>query len=240
MTPQTSSPVDRSALKQRRPALAACLTLFLIFSGCMSLQLTQFQKHAARGDHEWVATQAIECQKASDRCGRLHLIKGEACFRLAKAGREAAVNFACAADELKNGLALKPSWEDAYDQLHFQENLCESLSNLHDLQTGETAQRTLDRFVVAAQALYQLAPESVPAVYYLSRSRLRKIAPMLSGINAATRVPVCNRLKRTVTGVLAVMEIAKDHPLPDWDRFADHYHRLAFDLGAAIRAADCR
>ena len=238
--PQTRSPVYRSALKWKRPALAASLSLILIFSGCASMQLRQFQKHAERGDHEWIVGQAIACQKASDVCGQLHLIKGAACFRLAKAGRKPAVNYICATDELEKGLALKPSWTDAGAQLYVQENLCESLSNLQALQSGETAERTIDRFVEAAKAFYQLAPEQVPAVYYLSRARLNQMEPILLYINAATRVPVCSQLKRTVTHVLAVMETARGQALPDWSRFADHYERLAFDLGAAMHAADCR
>jgi len=240
MTPQTRSPLHRTALKLGQPALAGCLTLILIFSGCASLQLSQFQKHAARGEYDWIAAQAIACQGASDKCGQLHLTKGNACFRLAKMGREPAVNFACAADELKKGLALKPSWDAAGVQLQFQENLCESLSNLQDLQSGETAEQTLDRLMEAAKALYQLAPESIPAVYYLSSARLMQIKPMLWDNSAATRVPICIRLKRTVTRVLAVMETARGHALPDWDRYAEHYERLVFDLGAAIRAGDCR
>ncbi len=237
---QTPPLVYRSALKWKRPALAACLTLILIFSGCAGMQLRQFQKHAKHGDHEWITGQAIACQKVSDVCGQLHLIKGGACFRLAKAGRKPAVNYACATDELEKGLALKPSWEDAGAQLYFQENLCESLSNLQALQSGEMAERTLDRFVEAAKALYRLAPERVPAVYYLSRARLKRMEPMLLDINAATRVPVCSRLMRTVTQVLAVMETARGQTLPDWNRLADNFERLAFDLGVAMHAADCR
>jgi len=53
-------------------------------------------------------------------------------------------------------------------------------------------------------------------------------------------MPVCIRLKRTVTRVLAVMETARGDTLPDWNRFADNYQRLAFDLGAAMQAAECR
>jgi hypothetical protein len=70
----------------------------------------------------------------------------------------------------------------------------------------------------AAKALYQLAPESIPAVYYLSSARLIEIEPMLREVNAAARVPVCIQLKRTVTRVLAVMETAKGETLTDWDR----------------------
>ena len=224
----------------RLAAGAAFLALILILSGCTNLQLRQFQKHAARGDHEWIAAQAIACQKASDACGQLHLIKGDACFRLAKMDREPAVNFACAADELQKGLALTPAGDAVGVRLQFQEILCESLIRLQDLQSGETAEQTLDRLMKAAKALYQLAPESTPAVYYLSSARLMQIQPMLQNINAATRVPVCSRLKRTVTRVLAVMETTRRHAVPDWDRFANKYERLVFDLGTAIRTADCR
>jgi hypothetical protein len=240
MTPQTRSPVHRTALMRGQPALAVCLVLILVFSGCTSLQLSQFRQHAARGDQEWLAAQAINCQRASDGCGQLHLIRGDACFRLAKMGRDPAVNFACAADELKKGLTLKPSWDNADVQLRYQENLCESLRNLKDLQSGETAEQTVDRFLGAAKALYQLAPESVPAVYYLASARLMQMEPMLGDINAATRVPVCIRLKRTVTRVLAVMETARENTPSDWDRFADNYQRLVFDMGSAMQAAECR
>jgi hypothetical protein len=63
---------------------------------------------------------------------------------------------------------------------------------------------------------------------------------MLHDINAATRVPVCLRLRRTVNRVLAMMENARGDTLPDWDRFAGDYQRLAFELGVAMQAAECR
>ena len=240
MIPQTPSSVHRTALKWRKPALTACLALILLFSGCASLHLSRFQQHAARDDHEWIAAQAIPCQKVSDGCGQLHLIRGDACFRLAQMGRDPAVNFACAADELEKGLALKPSWDAPDVQLQYQESLCNCLKRLHGLRSGKKAEQTLDRLVEAAKALYKLAPESLPAVYYLASARLMRIEPMLGDINAATRVPICIRLKRTVNRVLAVMETARESTPSDWDRFADDYQRLVFDLGSAMQAAECR
>ena len=67
-----------------------------------------------------------------------------------------------------------------------------------------------------------------------------EIEPLLGDINAATRVPICIRLKRTVNRVLTVMENARGDTPADWERFAGDYQRLAFDLGAAMRAAECR
>ncbi|MEE4114500.1 MAG: hypothetical protein V2I40_16905 [Desulfobacteraceae bacterium] len=161
-------------------------------------------------------------------------------MRLAKMGREPAVNFACAADELEIGLDLKQSWDAAGAERQYREKLCESLRHLQGGPSGETAERTPSRFLDAAKALYQLSPESVPAVYYLASARLMEIEPMLGNIDAATRVPICIRLKRTVNRVLTAMENARGDPSPDWERFAGDYQRLAFDLGAAIRDAECR
>jgi hypothetical protein len=233
-------PLPRHRRSRFQGIAALCLTAVLLASGCASNQLNTFKKRAAQGDSGWIASQPVTCEKATTVCGRLHLMKGDACFRLARSGTSPADNDACAADELERGLALTSSWPD--DAIHRQvrENLCESLKNLHDLQSGEAARQTLARFEAASEALHRLAPESVPAVYYLATVRLRQVQPMLMDINAATRVPVCNRLKRTVIRVLVIMEAADQAPPPEWDRFSGRVQRLAFDLGAAIREAQCR
>lgn len=240
MTTQPRSIVQRFSQVLGRPVLSFCLTLILVLTGCTAMQLNTFKRHSASGDHGWIAAQAVRCENASDVCGQLHLIKGDACFRLAKADTGPGDNYTCAADALEKGLALNHSWADAAVHRQFQENLCESLKNLQDRQSTEAAAQTLIRFVNAAEALYQLAPQSVPAVYYLARVRLEQVKPLLLDINAALRVPVCNRLRRSVTKVLSLMETAGGDPLPEWDRFADNFQRLAFDLGAAMRAAECR
>lgn len=221
-------------------SLTLCLASMLMVAGCAANQLNTFKKRAEQGDLGWIASQPVDCGKATTACGRLHLMKGDACFQLARSGTAPADNDACAADELERGLALTPTWPDDAIHRQFQENLCESLRNLHGLQSGEAARQTLARFEAASKALHRLAPGSVPAVYYLASVRLRQVQPMLMDINAATRVPVCNRLKRTVTRVLVMMESASQAPPPEWDRFADSVQRLAFDLGTAIRVAQCR
>jgi hypothetical protein len=223
-----------------RPLLALCLTLIMVFAGCAAIQLNSFNKHAANGNHAWIAAQTITCDKASNVCGRLHLIKGDACFHLAKVDPASVANYACAADELELGLSLNRSWANPTLQRQFQENLCESLENLQDLQSNEAAAQTLARFEDAAKGLYQLAPRSASAVYYLSAARLKQVQSMLMDINPADRIPVCNRLKRALTNVLSMMEATKKEPLPESDRFADRYQRLSYDLGVAIRDAECR
>lgn len=204
------------------------------------MQLGEFKKRAANGDHAWVAAQTIACKKASDRCGQLHLIKGDACFRLAKAGTSPEVNFNCAADELSMGLELRPSWSDATAHRQFQENLCESLRNLAKPEDRNTSGPAINRLVEAAERLYRLAPESVPAVFYIEDARLKSIQATLPDLDAASRIPACNRLKRSVNRVLATMEAADKDAVPDWHRYAHNFQRLSYDLGMAINAAECR
>lgn len=224
---------------RRRVTICLFLMTAVALGGCAAWQLGTFKKHAAAGDFKWIAAQAVTCDKPSDACGRLHLIRGEACFRLAQNHTHALDNYACASDELGKGLALNRTWEDAAVHRRFQENLCESLRNLQNRQSGKAAAKTAGRLLAAAKGLYQLAPESVAAVYYLAEARLRQIQPMLTDINPATRVPVCSRLKRAVTGVLSMIEKAKHTALPEWGRFAGHYQRLSFELGTTMQAAQC-
>ena len=219
-----------------------CLTVGLFAVGCSSLRVHELETRAAHGDDHWIADQSIICHEAADACARQHLIKGEACYRLARSGDRPRDRYACAADELEIGLGLSASAkeETRHDRAVLQERLCESLLQLQAMQSGAAAGQTLKRLAQAAQTLYALRPEGVPAIYYLSRVRLIEIEPRLPAITVADRLPVCSRLKRTVTRVLAVMENAELEPPPDWEHFADRYERLVFDLGAAMRAAECR
>jgi len=219
--------------------IAMTFFLLLILTGCTSVQLNRFKKHVDRNDYQWIADREVGCQETSASCGRLHLLKGDACLRLAGAADATADRYACAARELAMGLALTPSWSDPAEQQRFQENLCEALKNLQDLQSGEAAEKTLARLAEAAEALYQLAPGSLAAVYYLAEARLRQVQPELPDLNPARRVPVCHRLERTLNGVLSTMTSARRSNSRQWERYAQNYHRLSFDLGSAIRMAEC-
>jgi hypothetical protein len=219
--------------------VAIFLSSLLMLAGCADVRLNRFNAHADRNDYRWIADQEVGCRKADETCGRLHLIKGDACLRLARAAETATDRYACAADELARGLALVPSWPDPAERQRFQENLCEALQHLQDLQSGEDAEKTRVRFIKAAQALYQLAPESLPAIYYLASARLQQMQPELTDLNAARRVPVCSRLKRALNGVLSTMQSARQSDSRQWKRYATRYQRLSFDLGRAIRAAEC-
>lgn len=224
-----------------QPAVALICLLFIVgCTGCSALRLRQMQRHAARGDDAWIAAQTIDCETPSPTCSQLHRLKGASCLRLAESGKDPAGYFACAADALATAIDLTPSGENGGQPLDLHEQYCEALDGLQGSQTGPTAQKTRQRLLQAAQTLYRLAPDSIPATYYLSIARLRELEPRLTAITAADRLPVCSRLKRTVNRVLSRMETAQYDRPPDWQRFAERYQRLAFDLGSALHAADCR
>ena len=212
----------------------------LILAGCATLQLERFHEHAKRGDDRWIAAQVIDCNPGSDVCNQLHLIKGAACLRVARSSHASVEAYRCAADELTVGLAQQRSWSDPSVHRRLKEDLCESLQGLYARQRDDAAETTLARLVEAAEALYQLAPESIPAVYYLAHARLRQLQRKLPGLAVFDRLPVCNRLKRTLMSVLTTMETAESTPSADYQRLVAHYERLAFELGAAVAAADCR
>lgn len=238
MITPSRGPAHRSTRRRRVPA--AVLPLVLVLWGCAGPQLHQFNQHANRHDHQWIAAQEIRCRQASHRCGQLHLIKASACLHLGESGNAPIVDFTCAADHFETAIALKTTWKDAGRRLDVQEKLCRSLDRLQRLQTGSAAEQTLDRLVAAAQALYQLSPQSVAAVYYLSRARLSQTAPLLHDAGLADQKVGCIRLERTLTQVLLMIGRAKTNALPDWSRFGAKYERLAFELGTTLRAGGCR
>ncbi len=222
-----------------RPLLlmAAGCTVFL--AACTSMQLSAFKQHAQRGDDAWIAAQHVDCADQSDDCSWRHLIKGDACLRLAGTGVAPEENYICARQSIERGMFLKPAWTDPSSQRQFQEKLCESLLNLLVLQPGPMPLASPDRLAEAAEELHRLAPGSVAAIYYLAKARLMHVQPLLPDITAVDRLPVCNRLKRTLTGILSMIDSAERSPLSDWARFADRYQRLSFDLGTALRLAEC-
>lgn len=221
---------------------AACLLLFMALGldACTAMRARQFHHHATSGDDHWLARQTVACDEASTDCSELHLIKGGACLRLARTGAAPAAHYACSADALTRGIALRPSWPEPAARRAVQEQLCESLDHLLRWPSPATQAEVGARFRDAAQQLYQLAPGSVAATYYLAAARMREIEPLLPDITEPDRIPVCHRLKRALSAVLTTMQSNGDATSPEWDRYADAYQRLAFELGRAIRTAQCR
>ena len=217
-----------------------CLVCVLFAGGCSTTQLANFRRHAAAEDFEWIATQTISCEKVSNVCGRLYLIRGDACFHLAKTGHGAKEYYDCAANAYYQGLSLMPAMTDEELHKRYLQNLCESLSYLQDTATDGKETNHTFRLMETAKDLYQLAPDSASGRYYLSKGRLLSMGPLIHAGHIADRSMTCVRLQRTLLGVLSMIETAKNQPPPDWDRFSNKFQRLAFDLGNVLREAGCR
>lgn len=213
----------------------------LAIGGCAATDLYQFQRHAADGDHEWIATSAVDCDEPSDACRQLHLIKGNACFQLASAGTAPLDNFACAADELQKGLNQPATPDETADRRAHRERFCESLRMLLVLLPGDAVDvdPIRERFSEAAAALYRSAPGSVAAVYYTASARYHQHQDRIATLSPASRIPVCSRLKRTMGRVLSAIKTAELAPPAAWAEYSDRYERLAYDLGLALRTAGC-
>lgn len=115
---------------------------------------------------------------------------------------------------------------------------CESLEQQFLLQHGDAAKKTLTQLKDAAETLYRMSPESVPAVYYLSALHFHQVADRLETLPPEDRPWVCIRLKRTLNRVLSRnMDDTDFHG--KWPEFEKKYDELAFCLGVAVQAAQC-
>lgn len=219
--------------------LVVCSLLVPLWTGCSSIKLHRFEQRAANGDDQWIVRQNVRCDQASVTCARLHLIKGDACLRLADSDPAPERHYACAADAFEKGLALISSRSGNGSLTQAREDLCRSLLNLGRQQPAEKSDETLSRLSRAAKGLFRSAPESASATYYLACVPLYRAQSMLPDIPPASRTIVCSRLKRSLTRVLSMRGKSKEKPPTDWNRFADKYDRLSFDLGMTMLAAQC-
>jgi hypothetical protein len=226
----------RAAYRGRQyQVLLLLLGLGLLVAGCAPAlkQLQGFKQHWSAADYQWIARQDVQCQPETTGCNQLHLIKGDACFRLAKQGQNQTANYTCAADHLEQGIGATKQWTQAPIDLHrtqTYENLCESLRNLQDLQQGAAATATGERFLAAAEVFVRLEPEHVGAVYYAAKARFRALQPALFEISDANRTRLCQRLADILSPVEAVMTRAEQQPATLWQRYEAAYRLLKSEV----------
>lgn len=199
------------AAKDSRPGrLAACpgilkalfpLLVLLFFSlGCSGTlrQLDSFKKDYRQQNYRAIAAREADCEPGDQGCSQVRLIRGEACFRLAKQGQEPKKHYACAAGELESGIRQTPDWETfAFDleRAVVYEHLCESLRNLQDLRIGDEARAAGERLLSAAEEFYRLEPDHPASLYFLHKARFRRIQPLFPEAGAWNRKELCRQIK---------------------------------------------
>lgn len=148
-----------------------CIALLLL-TACKSVSLINETKqwHDA-GEYSKVADIDIECSSSDDGCNQLYLLKGDACFRLAKNATANDVKekqYTCATNNIFNGIDMTTSWSDVNtSREQFYENGLEAARLRADFSNGQEYELVLAK---RSQEYLRIAPNSAGAQYYSDRS----------------------------------------------------------------------
>ena len=186
-------------------------------------------------DYASLAAIKVDCEESSDGCNQLHLLKGDACYRLAKQGQDAAKNYACAASELATGIAQTKQWQmEGFNLNRPQnyENLSESLRNGRDLATGAEADALNTRLLQASQDFSRAEPGNACAVYYQSNARYAQLRTCL--LHPDKCPSVCRDLESIQ------QQVTKASGAAQGSHCADGLQQTTKDLAGATRAVSCR
>ena len=160
----------------RNMALRASVILVIIalVVGCAPTirELADAKKVADAGDYTTLANREVTCARSDRGCNQVHLIKGDACFRLATGGD--AGRWDCAIRHLALGLDMTggTTTEMASTQPHY-ESLLEALRQRRDAahSHAEAAPFTA-QLETRAQAFHRAFPKAPGGYYYLASARL--------------------------------------------------------------------
>lgn len=165
-------PAHRSN-KYRFTAVAVVGLLLFVLAGCPSIlsKVDKFKSLHQDGRFEQLAAMEVSCDAGDQGCNQLHLLKGDACFRLAKnpadtAGRPS--NLECAAEELTTGIKTTRDWNKvSIDRAQVYENACEAAR-----LSGDFGDRSHFEALLAANAeqFLNFAPDNPGAIYYNARA----------------------------------------------------------------------
>lgn len=157
--------------------LAAALLLAGCAAGWNSLwQLSVFKEAAVEGDYVTIADRDMVCVEGDPGCNQAHLIKGDACFRLALAdvtpgdpGR-----WDCAIRHLAIGIDMTAGSMTELGPIEpYYENLLEALRRRLDLsRSWAESAAFLAQLESRAQAFRNRFPTAPAGYYYLASARL--------------------------------------------------------------------
>jgi hypothetical protein len=212
------------------------LALFL-FNGCGTVsQVSSAKQHWKDKDYDWIAKQEVSCKETDNGCNQLHLIVGDACYRLAKDGKDVKKNFECAVNHLETGIAETKEWRmDTLDlnQAQTYENLCESLRDLKDLEGGGAADELTKKLVDVSQGLIAVEPGSLAGTYFLNSARYSMLRSCL--LHSENCPSLCANLQAIENELDQVKERA------EVSKYMGNFHRLRADIeGGKKSIGGCR
>lgn len=204
--------------------------------GCTAYTLNSMKKHAAKQDFVWIAEKKVSCSPIDDGCNQIHLIKGDACFRLAKSNLEPLKNYTCSITELETGMKQTTEWKgDGFDFNRAQtfENLCESIRNMQDLKSGAEAEELTKKLDGTSRAFLAAEPGNPAAVYFKNSAQYTMLRRCL--LHPENCPGLCEKLNALNGDLEKTMVTALQ------TKYKDNFHRLHADIeGAKKVVPGCR
>jgi hypothetical protein len=214
-------------------SLKIALPLLLVglsASGCATRQLKNFKEAAAANNWQEIAAAKVDCKADDEACNQLHLLKGDACYRLAKQDTDSLNNYQCAAEQLEQGIHLTADWATAEAVVgkrgQYFENWCESLRFLRSEQTSTAAAKPYNQKLLGCAREFLQAPADLKpaATFFLHNAELAAIRFQINDTGS------CQALKQLQQNETQASAQAAQ------SRYADHHRRLLNDI-AGIKAS---
>lgn len=214
------------------------LTLSLLLFSCSPTltELKQAKEYHQKGEYQRVAGMELSCGATDEGCNQLHLVKGDACFRLAKGGDVPKKNYECAVSDLKQGIAMTTQWtagDFTLPRAQSYENLCESLRNLQDMETGAGADNITRELKKTSGEFASAEPEHPVVPYFKGIADFTLMRRCL--LHPDQCPSVCADIKSISAGVSEGMKKSAG------TRYEDNYRRLLSDIETAKKSLQgCR
>ncbi|WP_020481142.1 MULTISPECIES: hypothetical protein [unclassified Methylomonas] len=217
-------------MKRNLKFIMPLLIAVLLVSGCATRQLKNFKEAAAENNWQEIAAAEVDCKVDDEACNQLHLLKGDACYRLAKQNTDSVKNYQCAAEQLEQGIHLTTDWANAEavvgKRAQYFENWCESLRLLRSEQTSTAAATPYNQKLHSCAREFLQAPGDLKpaATFFLHNAELAAIRFQINDTGS------CQALKQLQQNESQAAAQAAQ------SRYADHHRRLLNDI-AGIKAS---
>jgi len=162
----------------RRAAGLVLVAFLLALTACATSQLSKFKKQYDKQEFSSIAESEVTCKASDEGCNQLHLMKGDACYRLAKQDQAPLQHYECAAMHLGIGIEQTQQWQLEKFNLNrpqTYENLCESLRNWRDMEKGAKADQINEQLLTDGQKFLAVEPGNLAAIYFLEDARYAKM-----------------------------------------------------------------
>ncbi|MFQ5587932.1 MAG: hypothetical protein ACE5F7_03745 [Nitrospiria bacterium] len=210
-------------------AVLGLLFASLLVFGCATLKgLKEAKEDWKNRNYASLATREVSCKASNKGCNQLHLIKGDACFRLAKSGAEVAKHARCAAQHLQTGISQTEDWQVGdlnLNRAQTHENLLESLRLWRDTQRGAEAKKITTQLVASAQAFLQIEPGHLGGIYFLNSGQYTLLRPEL--LRQTKPSQLCADLKRIL------QSLSDSEPKSQGTKYAPNYAQLRSEVNLA-------